>query len=232
MSLENDQAAGSARMIKTLLGDGLEPGELGILLARAGGGKTACLTHIALEYLLQGIHVLHVCIDEKPDAVKTWYHELLKNIAAGQAGWDVRKLQTSIEPLRFILTYSPPTFSPSKLALSLLNLKEQARFVPSLVVLDGLDFDRVNRTIIEDLQKLARREAVAIWLAARTHRHRTAASERGIPYPCHEMDDLFRAIILLEPTGDAIRLAVLKHRDRYMPAYPPLFLNPQTFLLQ
>ncbi len=49
------------------------PGEMGVLLARAGAGKTACLTQLAIGYLLDKEPVLHVCVDVVPDKVKLWY---------------------------------------------------------------------------------------------------------------------------------------------------------------
>lgn len=221
-------------MIRQALGGQLKVGELGVLLARAGVGKTACLTHIALEHLLQGSSVLHVCIDETPDAVKVWYQELLKNIAAEPSSLikDRVKLQKEIEPRRFILAYLLQTFSPEKLELSLRNMKEQAHFHPSLIVLDGLNFDHVSRSILEGLWELAKKYDVSIWMSARTHRHIDTINERGIPYPCHEIDDLFQAILLLEPLPDAIRLKVLKRYDSYQPEHPAISLNPQTFLLK
>jgi hypothetical protein len=153
-------------------------------------------------------------------------------MASSQPGQDVSELQHRIEPLRFILAYLHQTFSPAKLEQSLLNLGDQAKFHPSLVVLDGLDFDRVPRGIIEKLRDLAQKHAVSIWMSARTHRHISIVNERGIPYPCHELDDLFRAIVLLEPLSDAIRVKVLKNRDGYVHGEPEIFLNPQTYFVQ
>lgn len=231
MGSEQPMDALSMAMIQGALGSPLAPGELGILLARAGVGKTACLTHIALEQLLRGTAVLHVTIDEVPDKIKVWYHELLKNLVASQPDTDLATLQQQIEPMRFILAYLHHTFSPDKLEQSYRNLQEEAKFNAGLVVLDGLDFDRVSRTTLEALQQFAQRHQVALWMSARTHRHITDANDRGIPYPCHEMDDLFHTIILLEPIPKAIQLKVLKHADESRQELPAVFLDPQTYLL-
>ena len=222
----------SMELVRRALGRPIGTGDLGVMLARAGVGKTACLTHIALEELLRGFPVLHVCLNEVPDKIKVWYTEFLKNIVASNPGIDLNQLQHRIEPLRFILAYLHQTFTPEKLQHSLQNLKEQAKFNPSLVVLDGIDFDQATRTTVEELRSFAQRNEMSIWMSARTHRHITTVNERGIPYPCNAMDDLFEAIILLEPVTDAIRLKVLKHVRDFQPEYPALFLNPQTYMLQ
>ena len=101
----------------------LEPGEMGVVLARAGAGKTACLTHLALGYLLDKEPVLHVCVDVVPDKVKLWYHKLLKDIFSNQPERKVTDLQHAIEPLRFIMSFLNRTFSPEKLETSIDNLE-------------------------------------------------------------------------------------------------------------
>jgi hypothetical protein len=229
-SMDNKKSQ-AAHIINKALGAGLGPGELGILMASAGSGKTACLTLIALEQLLHGSPVLHVCVGEKVESVKVWYQEILKNLHNAQPTTDYKKCLQRVEPMRFILAYSHDVFSPERLEQSVQNLKGQAQFHPTLVVIDGLDFDRVTRPTIEALQQLAQRLGLPMWFSARTHRHITTTNEQGIPYPCDTLDDLFHAVILLESGTQGTRLVVLKHHDQYKPAHMPVLLNPQTFLL-
>jgi hypothetical protein len=218
-------------MIQRTLGAPLEPGQLGVVLAQVGVGKTACLTHIALEELYRGDAVLHVCMGETPDKIKLWYKEFLKNLAEARQGEDAARLQQRIEPRRLILSFLHQALNPEKLEQSLNNLKEQAKFSPAMMVLDGLDFDRADRALIEQLRDLAQKHQVSVWMSARTHRHISEVNERGIPYPCHQMDDLFNTIMLLEPTPDAIQVKVLKQAEHYRPEHPQVLLNSQTYLL-
>ena len=48
------------------------PGKLGLVLARAGVGKTAVLTGIGVDALLSGQKVLHVSIERTIDKVREW----------------------------------------------------------------------------------------------------------------------------------------------------------------
>ena len=209
----------------------LEPGEMGVVLARAGAGKTACLTHLALGYLLDKEPVLHVCVDVVPDKVKLWYHKLLKDIFSNQPERKVTDLQHAIEPLRFIMSFLNRTFSPEKLETSIDNLEQQAKFVPALIVLDGLDFGRA-RALFEKIGGVARRHSAAVWVSARSHRHIPDVNERGIPYPIDAMDDLFSSVIILQPENDGIRLKSLKDKGNYNPVADSEFLlDPDTFLL-
>lgn len=219
-------------LVTKTLGAPLEAGNIGVIIGRAGVGKTAFLTHIALEHMmLYGKKVLHVCIDEVVDKIKVWYREFLKNIVALQSGEDMAGLQRRTEPLRFILAYLHHTFNPSKLEQSIMNLREQAHFEPSVLILDGLDFDHVTKSDIQELLHLAVRHSVGLWMSARTHRHISITNERGVPYPCHEMDDLFHAILYLEPEPETVRVSVIKQGENYRPAHADVILNPQTYLI-
>jgi hypothetical protein len=209
----------------------LEPGDMGVLLARAGAGKTACLTHLALGYLLNNEPVLHICVDVVPDKVKIWYHELLKDIFSNKPEYKVSDLEHFIEPLRFIMSFLNQTFNPQKLEVSIDNLKQQAKFVPSLIILDGLDFGHDARPVFEKISDLARRHSIPIWMSARSHRHMPDVNERGIPYPIDSMDDLFSSVFVLQPEKDGIMLRALKQRGNYNPADSEFLLDPNTFLL-
>jgi len=230
MNIDQPEGQEAIELVKRTLGNPLKPGELGALMAQAGVGKTACLTHIALENLFESQPVLHVCIDGTAEKVKIWYRELIRNLPPSKD--DPSKQQRQLELLRFILAYLHQTFSIHKLEQSLKNLKEQTNFHPALVVLDGLDFGPEPRATVAELQDFARRHGVSMWMSIRTHRHIAVTNENGIPYPCHETDDLFHAILLLEPTPKAIRVKVLKRDGQYQPEHPEVFLNPQSFLLQ
>jgi replicative DNA helicase len=50
----------------------LQPGDVGIIGARAGVGKTACLAQIALADLVAGHAVLHVALDATVAHVREW----------------------------------------------------------------------------------------------------------------------------------------------------------------
>lgn len=209
----------------------LEPGEMGVLMARAGAGKTACLTHVAIKYLLREAPVLHVCVDIVPDKVKVWYHELLKNLFQERPGCSFPDVHHRIEPLRFIMSFLNQTFNPEKLEQSIESLKQQANFKPSLLVLDGLDFDVNKREVFEKLRLVALKYSIPIWMSARMHRHISDVNERGVPYPMNALDDLFASILMLEPDSAGLKLKILKERDKYNAVGSEYLLDPQSFLL-
>ncbi|ROQ90875.1 DEAD/DEAH box helicase family protein [Desulfosoma caldarium] len=218
--------------IHSCLGDPLRSGQMGVLLARAGVGKTACLTLIALEGLARDEKVLHICIDELPDKIKIWYEELYRNFKNAVKDEAVLKgLKENMVSSRFIMSYLHHTFTPAKLEENLKSLRDQVLFTPTLIVLDGLDFERVSRKQLEAIQQTAKKYGTAVWFSCRIHRHIDITNDKGVPYPCHEVDDLFHAIVLLKPKAQGISMVVLKHGDIYPPEHAALVLNPRTFLV-
>jgi hypothetical protein len=73
---------------------------------------------------------------------------------------------------------------------------------------------------------------VEIWLSALSHRHITTKNERGVPYPCHELDDLFSIIIQLHPDTSGILLKLLKDHDNLTVPDVSIVLDPQTLLVR
>ena len=59
---------------------GLAPGQLGIVMGRAGVGKSAFLVHIAIGHLIRGTEVLHVSLQDQAAHVRSFYQEILAEI--------------------------------------------------------------------------------------------------------------------------------------------------------
>ena len=96
--------------------------------------------------------------------------------------------------------------------------------------MDGLDFETAERKVFEDFREIASQYNVEIRFSALSHRHITDVNEGGIPYPCHELDDLFDLIAVLEPTSSGIVLRLLKDHGKEIMPEACVTLDPKTFL--
>ncbi len=113
---------------------------------------------------------------------------------------------------------------------NLKSLEENAAFSPDILIVDGLDFEKADRGLFEGFKAIATQFQVEVWFSALCHRHMTEINERGIPYPCNHIDDLFGIIIQLQPTQSGISLKLLKdHESEVMPD-ASVMLDPNTFL--
>ena len=208
----------------------LGPGNLGVLVARAGVGKTACLIHIAFDKIFRKEKLVHISLEEGPEKVASYYNVIYSDLLKALNMKDDDDYRLLMERNRMILAYLNQSFDLARLRTSLQNLAERLDFTPDTLIIDGLEFETAGRSVIEGLKKAAEEFQVEIWLSALSHRHLSEVNERGIPYPCHELDDLFTIIIQLQPERSGILLRLLKDYDRYQIPQNSIALDPNTFL--
>jgi hypothetical protein len=206
---------------------GLAPGQLGLVAARAGTGKTAFLIQVALDSLFRGNPVLHLSVGETVSHVQAWYREIFRDLADGYDLEKAKEVWSEVERNRFIMTFRVESFSVAKLEERLADLVEQEIFRPRVVLVDKLDLGRPDvREDLEALGSFARAKGLKIWVSGRTHRDAGEVSSFVEP-----VQDLFQVAVSLDPQADAtIALTVLKN-----PAdgegSGPLRLDPRTLLL-
>ena len=71
------------RILEQSIRGGLGKGNLGVVLAPAGVGKSACLVQIGLDDLMRDKDVLHVAIGQTVEHVSAWYDALFDDLAEG-----------------------------------------------------------------------------------------------------------------------------------------------------
>jgi hypothetical protein len=210
---------------------GLGRGNLAVLIARAGVGKTACLIRVAFDKLFHREKLIHVSLEEGPEKVTSYYNvvysDLVRSLDLTDDNDEYRML---IERNRMILAYLHQSFEIKRLRDNLKNLAENLDFRPEALIVDGLDFEKTERAVFEGLKQIAGEFEAEIWLSALSHRHITDVNERGIPYPCQQLDDLFSLILQLQPEGSEIVLRLLKDHDNPTVRDADITLDPNTFL--
>jgi len=210
---------------------GLGRGNLGVLMARAGVGKTACLIHIAFDKLFRKEKLVHVSLEDVPEKITSYYNVIFYDLVKALNIANENEVRILFERNRMILAYLQQSFEIKRLGENLKNLVEKVDFVPDTLIVDGLDFEKAGRDVFVGFKEIAEQFRVEIWFSARTHRHIADVNERGIPYPCHELDDLFNIIIQLQPTQSGIVLKLLKDHDAGVRPDASVRLDPNTFLV-
>ena len=206
-------------------------GNLGVLIARAGVGKTACLIHIAFDKLFRKEKLVHISLEDGPEKVTSYYNVIFYDLVKALDMKDEYENRMILERNRVILAYLNKSFEVKRLRENLKNLIEHIDFAPDTLIIDGLNFEKTNREIFEGIKNVAEEFKVEIWFSALSHRHIVDVNERGIPYPCNQLDDLFNIIIQLYPTQSGLFLRLLKDHDNQAPSDVSVRLDPNTFLV-
>jgi hypothetical protein len=209
---------------------GLGRGNLGVLMARAGVGKTACLIHLAFDKLFRKEKLVHVSLEDMPEKVTSYYNVIFSDLVKAFEMDDEYEKKMLLEKNRMILAYLSQSFEIGRLRENLRNLIEHIEFTPDIIIVDGLDFAEAGREIFEGFKEVAVEFQIEIWFSALAHRHIDDVNERGIPHPCNHLDDLFSIIIQLQATQSGIFLNLLKDHDTKVMPNARVRLDPNTFL--
>ena len=215
------------RLLEKGLHGGLGPGNVGIFLAGHGVGKGSVLVGVALDELLRSGNVLHVSLADTVSHVRAHYDTVFEDLAATTHLEDELNIHAEIERRRSIRVYPSNSFSASKLRQAV-KLETEAGQKPSLVIIDGEDFDSAQREDFEDFKALAAELAAELWLSAQcTHEHPVT-----IPESIARLGDLVSVIVALEPDEDSVVLRALKDHDNPDVSDLQVALDPRTLLLK
>jgi hypothetical protein len=210
--------------------ENIAKGQFGAVLSRAGVGKTSFLVQIALTQLLADQKILHVSLDDPMDKINLRYEEAYTNLVDNIGYVDPQKavrLWEDICPNKVGISYTEATFNTDKIRDYLKSFKKSDLALPSIIVIDGINFDRDVTAILEDLTGLNKEFGVFIWFSMKSHRDQ-ALSEDGFPVQLEAVKNLFDQAIFLQPVDDKIEAVILKDGDRTDQKYR---LNPATMML-
>ncbi len=202
---------------------------MGLVMARAGLGKTAILVQFALDCMLLGNKVLHVSIGEGVDKTRTWYDDILSLLTDGEKIESIPEVMKN----RMIMTFKENSFSKAKLEERLDDLVKQNVYKPECLIIDGYDFETNDKKSLEELRVFMNERGLKmIWFSALIHRSDERVSLDGVPAPCHEVDGLFDTVLLIKPEGDAMKLDILKCDSCSVDPGTTLMLDPSTMLIK
>ena len=99
------------RLLEASIHGGLGAGNIGVVIARPGVGKTAFLVGVALDDLMRERKVLHVSLEHPAERLRQYYDEIFQDLAHERNLEDVWNVRLSIERNRRIHSYMQNTFS-------------------------------------------------------------------------------------------------------------------------
>ncbi len=208
---------------------------VGLIMARAGLGKTAILVQIAMDSMLRDNKVLHVAIGEGVDKTRTWYDDILGLMNQEKKIENFQQVVEDVMKNRMIMTFKENSFDAAKLEERMEDLAQQGIFKADCLVVDGFDFTDANSAAaIDELKGFMEKNALKmIWFSAVSHRDDERVSVNGVPAPCHEVDGAFDTVLLISPEDNGLKLKTLKCSAACaVDAGKSLSLDPATMLIK
>jgi len=208
-----------------------EPGDLGLVLARAGVGKSTLLVQMGLGELLAGREILHIAAGQTVEQIEARYDALFRDLAEAIGLDDPRADRVELARHRAIQAHGQVLLTAGRVWEAAGTFSRHLGIKPSLVLIDGYDWEwdgACDAVALSDFKELGRELGVSLWFAARTHREESGAHLDEIPPPLSSLEDLIDTALFLEPAGERIHGRVIKAYDGEPPAGPVLDLAPGT----
>lgn len=214
------------RLLEKGLHGGLGRGNLGLVLAGHGVGKTSFLVGVALDDLLRGKPALHVTLDHTVQHVRDHYDTVFEELAVTTHLESHAVVRAEIERLRRIRAYPAAAFDAKRLREAI-ALERELGTQPEVVVVDGLDVAQRSPEEFGAWRDLAHEVDAEIWITAQ------APGERipSLPAELRVFEPCFGVILALEPAPSAVGLRALKDHDNPDVAALHVALDPKTLLL-
>lgn len=214
------------RLLEKGLHGGLGRGNLGLVLAAHGVGKSSFLVGVALDELLRGEPVLHVSLDHPVAHVRAYYDTVFDDLASTTHLEEIASVHAEVDRLRCIRAYPASAFDAKRLREAIVLESEMAP-PPRLVVVEGFDVARSSRDELADWRTIAQESDAEVWISGHCSEEQIAS----LPRELEPLADLFGVILALEPNDDVVALRALKDHDNPDVSALHVALDPRTLLL-
>ncbi len=181
------------------LGRALQTGDLGVVMARAGVGKTTFLVQLGLGQALGGNDVVHISLSNSIAQVQAHYDLLYKNGAAHLDRHDREARRNDWLRRRAVQAYADGRLTPERLEETLDRYSRHLGLSPRLILVDANDWQAPGPGELDAYKRLARSAQAALWLSVRVLDRPTE-----LPPPLREVADRIDLAILLEPEPDGV----------------------------
>ena len=217
------------RIFEKSIHGGLKAGEIGVIAAPSGIGKTSVLVQIALDKLLQGEKVIHVSFSQHTDYVLSWYEDIFDEFIWKKNLDHAKEVKDDLVKNRVILNFNQDGVTGDQILKSLKALIMDGKFNAASIIIDGFDFNRTVRERMDAIKASAQEMGLSIWYSCNVKENEPG--RQGLPLSLNDYADMLDVVIILEPKADHIELSAVKDRNVTDLEHLAVKLDPRTLLI-
>lgn len=195
----------------------LKEGEIGLITAKKGLGKTSVLVQFGIDSLLNDKPLVHVSFDQHSSNVIAWYSSILTEIAK-KKNVNIEELSEEIVKNRTILNFNQEAFTLPKVVNTLKALNDGGIKI-SEVVVDGLNLSAISKEDLDCFANFIKSHKMIAWFSF------TSDSEELKGTLDSDKLNIFSTVAHLSSEGKEILLKVLKNGEG------EVSLDPKTLLI-
>jgi len=218
------------RVFEESLNGGLGAGNIGVITARKGVGKTATLVHLAIDKLMRQLDVLHISFSDDPKSVNSWYEQVFNEVTRAYKLENYTDVHQELVRHRIILHFKQKDIDFSTVKSHINEVIKGADSQPHILIVDGFDWENCNAAQVQAWKEYAHELNTGIWFSATLHREKLDLDDHGIPAPVNHFYDILDVIIMLKPEQDHVDFSLLKAHGNETDDLK-LKLDPKTLLI-
>lgn len=222
------------RILERSIHGGVGKGNLGVVMGRAGTGKTGFLVHVGLDDAMRERNVLHFALGQTLEHVQGWYDAIYSDLAEVTRLSDRAQVRSLVAKHRVIQADSNRQVTVERLREVLALYDKNLGFRPGVLIIDGFDWDGAGagcRAQLEGFRQVARELDAELWMSAPTHREVTTEHPTSMTAPCDACEELIDVAVFLDPAGDYMTVRLLKDHDNRDVSETNLRLDADTLRL-
>lgn len=196
---------------------GLKEGEIGLITAKKGLGKTSVLVQFGIDSLLNDKPLVHVSFDQHSSNVIAWYSSILTEIAK-KKNVNIEELNEEIVKNRTILNFNQEAFTLPKVVNTLKALNDGGIKISEIVV-DGLNLSAISKDDLDCFADFIKSQKMIAWFSFTSD-----AEDLESTLDSAKLND-FSTVAHLSAEGKEISLKVLKNGEG------KVSLDPKTLLI-
>lgn len=183
----------------------LKDGEMGLVTAKKGLGKTSILVQFGIDSLLNDKALVHVSFDQQSSNVIAWYSSVMAEIAKKKS-FNLDEVSEEIVRNRTILNFNQETFTLPKVVNTLKALKEGGITIAAVVV-DGLDLAKTSADDLKCFADFIKAGKMTAWFS-----YTNEAATLKDTLDAAKLD-AFTTVGHLAANGNQLSLSILKNGD-------------------
>ncbi|MFP4180596.1 MAG: hypothetical protein ACLFNZ_09005 [Spirochaetaceae bacterium] len=220
------------RVFEQSIHGGVGTGHIGIIASRKGVGKTACLTHIAVDKLFQNQRIIHVSFASNVDHIITWYEDIFQEIAKKRELEHAVEVHDEIVKNRVIMNFNQEGVETAQVLQSLEALIKDGKFEANTIIFDGYRVGSETGEDFKALREFAERLKLEIWFSVSLRDNgEEMFTPQDIPKILEPYVDLIDVIINLHHVRDHVHLELVKDHEDIEAKDMNLQLDPKTLLI-
>jgi KaiC/GvpD/RAD55 family RecA-like ATPase len=219
------------RILEKSIHGGIGVGNIGVVVAKKGIGKTAFLVHLATDKLFQGKHVIHVSYSSRIDHIVNWYEDIFKEIAKKRDLESAMDVHDEIIKNRVIMNFSQESTKTEQVLKSVQAMLEDGHFEADQIVIDGYDFALSLDGDLELFKEFAKKFSLSIWFTASTVLDNPLPDKQGVPNVIHAHLKNIAVLLTLFPEKSKIKINLVMDHGSFVEDELHLYLDTKTLLI-